>query len=489
MKANPWFGRTAPMVIVAATSFVHAGGLPSLDTELVASGLTGANLVVAAPGDDSRLFVVQTNGIIRVIESGVLLTTPFLNIDAIVPNESFNGLIGLAFHPDYENNGYFYLHHPLGTTTSNRLTIARYTVTAEPNVADPNSREEILVLNYPSLPGHHLGGSLNFGPDGYLYIPLGDGGTTGGETAGGARSQSLASPWGKVLRIDVNDDDFRADANRNYAIPPDNPFVGQGGDEAVFALGLRNPYRSCFDSATNDFYIADVGRFSREEIDIIPTGSGGGQNFGWNCAEGTLCTTNANCSCTEDPLVDPIHEYAHADGCSVSGGAIYRGCAIEGIDGHFFFGDWCSRRIWSFRFDSNTVVEFTEWTDQLAPPGGFGAILSISAGPLGELYITDGSSVRRIIPEGGVIDRNDNGIADGCERAPCPGDIVSSDTFQPPPDGQVDAADLAFLLGAWGANPGSLADMVTSRTFAPPPDGMVDGADLAYLLGAWGVCE
>lgn len=466
-----------------------AGGLPALDTELVASGFTGANLVVAAPGDDSRLFVVQTNGVIRVIENGTLLPTPFLDLTSIVPSEAFNGLIGLAFHPDYQNNGYFYLHHPLGHGgPSNRLTIARYTVTANPNVADPNSRFEVLVLPYASTPGHHLGGAINFGPDGYLYIPLGDGGTTGGETAGGGRSQSLSSPWGKVLRIDVNGDDFPADTTVNYAIPPDNPFVGQGGNEAVFARGLRNPYRSCFDSATNDFYIADVGLFAREEIDVIPAGSGGGQNFGWNCAEGTQCTTNANCNCTTSSLTGPIFEYTHSNGCSISGAAVYHGCAIDGLDGHFFYGDYCSRRIWSFRFDGSTVSEATEWTTQLAPPGGFGSLFSISAGPHGELYIADGTSVRRIIPDGGIIDENRNGIADGCETAPCPGDLVTSKTFMPPPDGIVSGADLAYLLGEWGANPGSLADMVTSRTFMPPPDGVVDGADLAVLLGAWGSC-
>lgn len=398
------------------------GGDPPLATEIVASGLSAVTYVRAAPGDNTRLFAIQQNGIIRVIENGTLLPTPFLNIDALIPNETFNGLIGIAFHPDYQNNGFFYLHHPRGGATSDRITIARYTVTADPNVADPASREEILVLPYPASPGHHLGGWLGFGPDGYLYIPLGDGHTTGGETNGGARAQSLSSPWGKVLRIDVNGDDFPADPNRDYAIPPDNPFVGQGGDEAVWAMGLRNPYRASFDAATGDFWIADVGLVAREEIDFHPADSPGGQNYGWNCSEGFLCTTNANCNCLTDDLTQPIFDYTHSLGCSISGGAIYRGCAIPGLEGTYFYGDWCSHRIWSLRYENGVVVDAQERTAELDPPGAvtFGSILGISEGPYGEVYISDTSRIYRIIPAGGIVDENANGIADSCEAGAIP---------------------------------------------------------------------
>jgi glucose/arabinose dehydrogenase len=406
-------------VVLLGSSRAH-GGDPPLATEIVASGLTAVTYVAAAPGDDSRLFAIQQNGIIRVIENGTLLPTAFLNIDALIPNETFNGLIGIAFHPDYENNGYFYLHHPRGGASSDRITIARYTVTANPAVADPGSREEILVLPYPALPGHHVGGWIGFGPDGYLYIPLGDGHTTGGENGGGARAQSLASPWGKVLRIDVNGDDFPADADRDYAIPADNPFVGQGGNEAVWALGLRNPYRACFDSQTADFWIADVGLTAREEIDFQPAASRGVENFGWNCAEGTICSTNANCDCLLDDLTEPIYEYDHSLGCSISGGAVYRGCAIPGLEGTYFYGDWCSHRIWSLRYEGGAVVDAQERTAELDPPGAvsFGSILSVSAGPYGELYITDTSRIYRIIPAGGAVDDNGNGVADSCEEQP-----------------------------------------------------------------------
>jgi glucose/arabinose dehydrogenase len=387
----------ATVVAVAALSLPAVAGAPELRTKIIASGLSAPTYATFAPGDPSRLYVIQQNGIIRVIKNDVLQPTPFLNIDALIPNETFNGLIGIAFHPDFQSNGYFYLHHPRGGGSSDRLTLARYTATSA-DLADPGSREEILVLPYPALPGHHIGGWVGFGADGYLYVTTGDGNTTGGETAGGARSQSLSSPWGKTLRIDVDGDDFPADPDKDYAIPPDNPFVGQGGDEAVWLFGLRQPYRACFDRQTNDFWIADVGRSAREEIDFVPAGMSG-LNFGWNCAEGTICSSNANCNCTTTPLVAPIFEYnTGAMGCTISGGAIYRGNKILGLDGTYFYGDWCSDRIWSLRYEGGVVLDAQERTAELDPPGGvsFNSILSVCEGYDGELYITDSSRVYRI---------------------------------------------------------------------------------------------
>ncbi len=366
-------------------------------SELLFSGLSSPTFVAQAPGDASRLFILEKGGLIHLALNDVLQPTPFLDLSALVPGEGFNGLLGIAFHPDYATNGYFYVHHPRGPASSDRLTIARYTVSADPNVADPTSREEILVLPYPGLPGHHLGGWLGFGPDGYLYIPLGDGHTSGFEDGGGARSQSLASPWGKTLRIDVDTDDYPADPDRDFGIPADNPFVGQGGEEAAWVLGLRQPYRAAFDQLTGDFWIADVGLLDREEVNLVPAGSGGGQNFGWNCAEGSLCVTNGNCDCVTTPLVPPVYEYAHTEGCSISGGALYRGTAIDGFQGRFVFGDWCTNRIWSFREQGGVAVDFRELTAELDPSGNFEFILSVCEGGDGELYITDNTSVYRVI--------------------------------------------------------------------------------------------
>ncbi len=461
--------------VTAATlaPVAHAGG-PALATEIVASGLSSPTYVAAAPGDDTRLFIIQQNGVIRLMKDGVLLPAPFLDLNSIVPNETYNGLLGIAFHPDYETNGYFYVQHPRGSSSSsNRITVARYQVSADPDLADAGSREEIYVESFPNSPGHHVGGWIGFGNDGFLYMGLGDGHTSGGESAGGARSQSLSSPWGKLHRMDVNGDDFPGDVDHDYAIPADNPFVGAGGLESVYARGLRNPYRADIDRANGDIWIADVGLHAREEIDLIPGDSGGGQNFGWNCAEGTICTTNSNCNCVSDGLVEPIYEYTHSLGCSVSGGAIYRGCAVPGLEGTYFYGDWCSRRIWSLRYEGGVVGDAQERTSELDPPGAvsFGAILAVAPGPRGELYITDTSRVYRIIPAGGIVDDNGNGIADACE---VPGDLNG--------DGHVTFADLIALLGTWGVCP----------VPCPPCLGDFDGdctvgfGDLITLLANWG---
>ncbi len=372
---------------------------PPLFTEVVAAGLSSPTAVVSPPGDTTRLFVLQKDGVVRLVDDGVLLPTPFLDLRPLVPEEAWNGLLGLAFHPDFASNGTFYVHHPRGLTTSDRLTIARYTLSADPDVADPASRDEILVLPYPGIPGHHLGGWIGFGPDGYLRVPLGDGHTTGFEAGGGARAQDLASPWGKLLRIDVDGDDFPGDPDRDYAIPPDNPYVGQGGDEAVFARGLRQPYRACFDRVTGDLWIAEVGRWDREEIDFIAAGSPGGQDFGWDCTEGALCTPNGNCDCVASPPTPPLYDYTHDDGCSIAGGAVYHGPAIPELDGRFFFGDWCTNRVWSVAQSGGVLVDVVEHTAELSPPGGFQSILSISEGGDGELYITDDVAVYRVVAQ------------------------------------------------------------------------------------------
>jgi len=374
---------------------------PPLATEVVATGLEDVTFVASPPGEPTRLLAVQQNGVIRVIDDGELQPAPFLDLDELVPDEIFNGLLAIAFHPDYENNGHFYVHHTRGEgALSDRLTIARYTLSGERDLVDVESREEILVLPFEDYPGHHMGGWLGFGQDGYLYVPLGDGLSTGSELGGGFLAQSLDSPWGKVLRIDVDGDDFPEDPTRNYAIPPDNPFVGQGGDEAVWALGLRNPYRACFDAATGDLWIADVGLFDLEEIDFQPATSTGGENYGWSCAEASQCVTDVNCDCEIGNLTEPIFEYDHSLGHAIVGGVVYRGTEIEGLEGTYFYGDWLMGRIWSLRYEAGVVVDAQERTLELDPPGpvSFGRILSICEGPGGEVYISDDSSIYRIIP-------------------------------------------------------------------------------------------
>jgi glucose/arabinose dehydrogenase len=274
-------------------------------------------------GDGSgRLFVVEQPGRIRIIQDGQLLEASFLDISERV-NDSGNeqGLLGLAFHPRYEQNGFFYVNY---TDESGNTVIARYQVTGDPNIADPNSEKQLLNQEQP-FPNHN-GGVVTFGPDGYLYLGLGDGGSQGDPFGNGQSREALL---GKILRIDV-------DNGEPYAIPPDNPF----GNE-IWALGLRNPWRMSFDSGTGDIWIGDVGQNAWEEIDYLPSGSPGGANFGWNIMEGSHPYEGE----PRPELILPVAEYTHGEGCSVTGGYVYRGAMPE-WQGIYLYGDYCSGVIW-----------------------------------------------------------------------------------------------------------------------------------------------
>lgn len=361
----------------------------------VASGLNRP-IYVTAPSGDSRLFIMEQRGVIKILQNGNVLATPFLDIDTKVTNISGNderGLLGLVFHPDYATNGYFYVDY---TRTSDDATIvARYHVSADPNVADAAS--ETILMVQPDVASNHNGGCLQFGPDGYLYIGWGDGGGAGDT---GNRAQNPLELWGKMLRIDV-------DSGSPYAIPPDNPFVGNGSYRAeIWALGYRNPWRYCFDTLTGDMYIGDVGQNTWEEVDFEPANTGG-RNYGWRLTEGNHCY-NPSSGCDDgDPIITyPIHEYSHGSGCSITGGFVYRGSAISGLGGTYFFADWCTPTIWSFRYDGTTLTEFTDRTAQLAPGGGQSItnIASFGMDGFGEIYIMDRGSgangeVFKIIPD------------------------------------------------------------------------------------------
>lgn len=379
-------------------------GATPLTTTRVASGMNRPLFVTAPPGDTSRLFIVEKRGVIRIlnIPGNTLNGTAFLDIDALVFNPTGNnderGLLGMAFHPDYASNGYFYVNY---VNISGNTVIARYTRSAgDPNLADSASAMQILSIAQPY--SNHNGGWLAFGPDGYLYDGQGDGGFGCDPEE---RAQNLSLLLGKMLRIDVNGDDFPGDATKNYAIPPSNPFAGAtpGADE-IWAYGLRNPWRNCFDRLTNDLYIADVGQSAREELDFQPAGSAGGQNYGWDCREGTRCTspladcgtppgdTNSGCNCLDSGFTEPFYEYIH-DGatCSITGGYVYRGSKIPDLQGTYFFADFCSNQIWSLRYNGASVSDFTERTTELAPGGGLSisGIVSFGEDAAGELYIVE----------------------------------------------------------------------------------------------------
>lgn len=376
----------------------------SLSTELVVNGLSQPLFLTHAPADNDRLFVVERTGRIRIIENGTLLPAPFLNIQSQVDSSWLEwGVLGLAFHPDYSNNGFFFVNYvELGGDS----IIARFQVSANPNVADAASEQRILYLDQPNQ--NHRGGWMDFGPDGYLYDFQGDGGP---QQDPFGRAQNLSLLQGKVLRLDVDgpdgipgtadDDGFPADPDRHYHIPIDNPFVGITGADEIWSYGLRNPWRGSFDRDTGDLWIGDVGQYAREEINVQPASSTGGENYGWRCIEGFLCTGLTGCTCTSPDLVPPVHDYNHGFGTSITCGYVYRGCAIPNLDGTFFFADYTTARIWSFRYDGATTTEFQERTAELEPPGApsISTLSSFGEDAQGEIYILDynGGEVFRIV--------------------------------------------------------------------------------------------
>jgi glucose/arabinose dehydrogenase len=309
------------------------------------SGLTAPLAVTHAGDNTGNLYVVEQAGRIRVIDNSTLLPTPFLDISARVLSGGEQGLLGLAFPPGYATTGRFYVNYtrvPDGSTV-----IARFQVTANPDLADPNSEEMLLVIPQPAA--NHNGGQLAFGPgDGYLYVGMGDGGG-GGDLSNNAQNDNVL--LGKILRIDVESGAVP------YAIPPTNPFMQTPGARGeIWALGLRNPWRFSFDRQTGDLYIADVGQNLFEEVDFQPAASPGGENYGWRIMEGAHCFGDPACNTAGSVL--PVAEYDHGQGCSITGGFVYRGQAYPRIQGVYLYADFCSGRLWGLKND-NTVWQNT----------------------------------------------------------------------------------------------------------------------------------
>ncbi len=306
----------------------------TLALQPVARGFRAPTDAVNAGDGSGRLFVVEKGGTIRIVKNGSVVPAPFLDVTSLVKSSgSEQGLLGLAFHPKFRENGQFFVNytdqHDVGDTA-----VARYRVSpSDPDKADPSSASIILQVKQPYA--NHNGGNLVFGPDGYLWIGLGDGGSGGDPHGNGQNGQALL---GKMLRIDV-------DAAQPYGIPPDNPFANrQRFRPEIWATGLRNPWRYSFDRATGDLYIADVGQNEIEEVEVEPPGAGG-RNYGWNIMEGSRCFRAANCD--RNGLTLPVAEYDHSQGCSITGGYVYRGTQQPALYGGYFYGDYCSGRIWS----------------------------------------------------------------------------------------------------------------------------------------------
>jgi glucose/arabinose dehydrogenase len=319
-------------------------------------------IYVTHAGDGSgRVFVAEQAGPIFVVENGLLNPTPFLDLSDIVIDDVIKGgytergLLGLAFHPDYAKNGFFFVYY---IDKSGTAILARYKVLAsDPNQADPASAVTLLTISQPY--DNHKAGQLAFGPDGYLYIGVGDGGNNGDPQGYAQNKQSLL---GKLLRIDVN--------SEPYSIPPTNPFIkADNVAHEIWAFGLRNPWRFSFDRATGDLYIGEVGEHALEELDFQPASSPGGENYGWNIYEGN---TKFLPDATDIESVKPIFTYEHTTGCSIVSGYVYRGKALPALQGVYFFSDYCVGRVWSAYRDASGTWKIEVFSDLGTPVSSFG---------------------------------------------------------------------------------------------------------------------
>jgi glucose/arabinose dehydrogenase len=355
-------------------------GTEPLALQEVATGLIFP-LDLTAPDADARLFIVEKGGTIRIVKNGALLPIPFLDISAQVSTGGEQGLLGLAFPPQYASNGRFVVHY---TDLAGDTRVSSFRVSADPDVADPLSEVAVLGVDQPFA--NHNGGQILFGPDGHLYVMLGDGGSASDP---GGRGQSLGDLLGSILRIDPLD-------GGGYTVPADNPFVGSAGARPeIWSYGLRNPWRIAFDPATGDLYIADVGERRWEEVNVSTgaDGAGRGRNFGWSLMEGPECFRDS--SCDQDGLELPVLSYNHGAGCSITGGYVYRGPAIPALQGHYFYADYCSGWVRTFRFENGTAVDQFQWPT-LAPGGG---VPSFGRDAAGELYVMSTSGVVfKIVP-------------------------------------------------------------------------------------------
>ena len=380
--------KTLTLLLLLITTFSFS---QDIYTILFADGFS--NPVEMQNVGDDRLFIVEKRGVIEILQlDGTTNPTPFLDIQNIVltPGGNYDerGLLGLAFHPDYINNGYFYVNYidNFGNTQISRFSVS----TSDPSIADPDSEFQILEVEQPYI--NHNGGCLRFGPEGYLYIGLGDGGSAGDPEN---RSQNLQTLLGKMLRIDIDN----TEGSTNYAVPSNNPFVGDPNAlDEIWSYGLRNPWRFSFDSETDELWIGDVGQGSIEEIDRAAAGVSG-QNYGWRCYEGTQEYNTSGCP-NQSELTFPVAEYSHSGGnCSITGGYVYRGEIYENFLGIYFYADFCSGEIGTID-QSNNQINHGPYN---------GSWVSFGEDKNKELYIIDNfGSIYKI--EGNILSTTDFNI-------------------------------------------------------------------------------
>lgn len=340
-----------------------------------ATGFSGAVEITHA--GDSRLFVVQQGGLIRILNAnGTINTTPFLNLSSLISSGGERGLLGLAFHPDYATNGYFFVNY---TNTSGNTVIARYSVnSSNPDIAN-TSGTILMTISQPY--SNHNGGSLKFGSDGYLYIGMGDGGSAGDPEN---RAQNINTNLGKMLRIDVNNS-----VSPFYTSPSTNPYVGVTGNDEIWAIGLRNPWKFSFNRLNGDLWIADVGQNNIEEINKVPTPLTAGLNFGWRCYEGNVAYNTSGCA-PIGTMTMPIAQYNHSQGCSITGGYVYTGTQFPNFLNKYFFADYCENRI-GYADTTSGAITYTPYFSGNNNFTSFGEDMN------GELYITNSNTIFKIV--------------------------------------------------------------------------------------------
>ncbi len=361
-------GATAGTEVSAiSTSTADLGAFQGLSLELITTEVSRP-VAIAAPSGDPRLFVADRIGVIRLVDLDTGRASNFLDLkDRVASNGIEQGLLGLAFHPDYSDNRRFFVYH---VDSQGNRQVAEYQTSADdPDRGDVDSGRVLWERPQPSDETRHYGGMLQFGPDGYLWVSIGDG------ARASLNGQDPGNFYGTIQRLDV-------DSGDPYGIPADNPFVDSGGAPETWAFGLRNPWRFAIDPVERLVYVADVGQALLEEVDVVSIDSDGGANFGWPITEGSSCFNATSCDTAGITL--PVIEYGHEDGCSITGGFVYRGSAIPEINGHYFYSDWCTGLMRSFIYADGVVTSQTDWTDQLPKAG---QVNTFGLDGFGELYI------------------------------------------------------------------------------------------------------
>jgi hypothetical protein len=441
--------RTHVTAALAALSLAPCAALavdPPLTCTRLLTGIDRPTQVTHAPGDLSRIFIVEQTGKIRIVDipANTPRATPFINLSTKITGAVGYleyGVLGVCFHPNYQQNGFFYVTYTPGTSTLADFVVARYHVSAaDPNVADLASEQ--IILRVPYTRQQHRAGWMGFLPDGYLYVTTGDGGENDPDNAASTTTNTAFGLRGKILRLDVNgpdgipgtadDDGFPADNNKNYRIPADNPWASDGTHaQEIWAYGLRNPWRASIDPLTHDLFIGDVGQSAREEIDVVRwTGAAAATPyfFGWRCREGSIATTLSGCPSPLGSGIPPLLDYSHSIGNSVTGGEVYRGCAMPGLRGAYMYADWGGSKIWTIRYnrDTNTYAGQIDRTTELAVAGQSPAVNIDAFGTdgFGEIYwvrspgfaTANAGELWKLVPrQFSGADCNGNSIADDCE--------------------------------------------------------------------------